>query len=173
MRRTGTARSRPSGSVPAQRLRRATLRRPRGLGQHPRLELHRRPERPQRPAVRARLVAAGAVLGGRRPGRRSGARPGGDAGLDPDQRQVVFLTVDDGWQRTPEAERFISDHHHLPITAFPLPMPAGADPDFFKRVTAVPGSSIQDHSVSHSDLSTLPLEQQQVEICDARDAIAR
>lgn len=94
------------------------------------------------------------------------------AGSIPTTDKVVFFTVDDGWQRTPEAERFIADHH-LPITAFPLPMPAGMDPDFFKRVTAVPGSSVQDHSVSHSDLSKLPLEQQQVEICDARDALTR
>ncbi|MFJ9771082.1 polysaccharide deacetylase family protein [Kitasatospora sp. NPDC101157] len=94
------------------------------------------------------------------------------AGSIPTTDKVVFFTVDDGWQRTPEAERFIAEHH-LPITAFPLPMPAGTDPDFFKRVTAVPGSSVQDHSVSHSDLSKLPLEQQQVEICDARDAMTR
>ncbi|MFI9321036.1 polysaccharide deacetylase family protein [Kitasatospora aureofaciens] len=94
------------------------------------------------------------------------------AGSIPTTDKVVFFTVDDGWQRTPEAERFIADHH-LPITAFPLPMPAGTDPDFFKRVTAAPGSSVQDHSVSHSDLSKLPLEQQQVEICDARDTMTR
>ncbi|MFF9642075.1 polysaccharide deacetylase family protein [Kitasatospora aureofaciens] len=94
------------------------------------------------------------------------------AGSIPTTDKVVFFTVDDGWQRTTEAERFIADHH-LPITAFPLPMPAGTDPDFFKRVTAVPGSSVQDHSVSHSDLSKLPLEQQQVEICDARDTMTR
>ncbi|MFE5580971.1 polysaccharide deacetylase family protein [Kitasatospora sp. NPDC056531] len=93
-------------------------------------------------------------------------------GSIPTSDKVVFFTVDDGWQRAPEAERFIADHH-LPITAFPLPMPAGTDPDFFKRVTSVPGSSIQDHSVSHSDLSKLPLEQQQVEVCDARDAMTR
>ncbi|MFJ9690956.1 polysaccharide deacetylase family protein [Kitasatospora sp. NPDC101183] len=86
--------------------------------------------------------------------------------------KVVFFTVDDGWQRTPEAEKFIADHH-LPITAFPLPMAAAADPSFFQRVTSVPGSSIQDHSVSHSDLSKLPLDQQQLEICDARDSLTR
>ncbi|MGW3074379.1 polysaccharide deacetylase family protein [Kitasatospora sp. NPDC001132] len=94
------------------------------------------------------------------------------AGSVPTDDKVVFFTVDDGWQRTPEAERFIADHR-LPITAFPLPMPAAADPAFFRRVTAVPGSSVQDHSVSHADLSKLPLEQQQVEICDARDAMTR
>ncbi|GHF33537.1 hypothetical protein GCM10018790_08990 [Kitasatospora xanthocidica] len=90
----------------------------------------------------------------------------------PTTDKVVFLTVDDGWQRSPEAEQFIADHR-LPITTFPLPMPAGTDPSFFKRVTAVPGSSVQDHSVSHSDLSKLPLDQQQVEICDARDTMTR
>ncbi|MEV7599583.1 polysaccharide deacetylase family protein [Kitasatospora sp. NPDC089797] len=98
--------------------------------------------------------------------------PATPAGSIPTTDKVVFFTVDDGWTRTPEAERFIADHH-LPITAFPLPMPAGTDPGFFQRVTAVPGSSVQDHSVSHSDLSKLPLEQQQVEICDARDAMTR
>ncbi|MFD2284417.1 polysaccharide deacetylase family protein [Streptomyces lusitanus] len=40
-------------------------------------------------------------------------------------------------------------------------------------MTAVPGSSVQNHSVSHRDLSTLPLAEQQAEICDARDAAAR
>ncbi|MEU6236890.1 polysaccharide deacetylase family protein [Kitasatospora sp. NPDC047058] len=86
--------------------------------------------------------------------------------------KVVFFTVDDGWQRTPEAERFIADHE-LPITAFPLPMPAAADPGFFRRVTAAPGSSVQDHSVSHADLTKLSPAEQQVEICDARDALTR
>ncbi|WP_223243750.1 polysaccharide deacetylase family protein [Streptomyces sp. CBMA156] len=94
------------------------------------------------------------------------------AGSVPTTDKVVFLTVDDGWQRTPEAEQFIADHR-LPITAFPLPMPAATDPAFFKRVTAVPGSSVQNHSVSHADLSQLPLERQQVEICDARDSLTR
>ncbi|WP_051829499.1 MULTISPECIES: polysaccharide deacetylase family protein [Streptomyces] len=94
------------------------------------------------------------------------------AGAVPTTDKVAFFTVDDGWQRTPEAEQFIADHR-LPITAFPLPMPAGTDPAFFRRVTAVPGSSIQDHSVSHSDLSKLPADQQQVEICDARDSLTR
>ncbi|MER8098826.1 polysaccharide deacetylase family protein [Kitasatospora sp. NPDC094016] len=98
--------------------------------------------------------------------------PAAAAGSVPTSDKVVFFTVDDGWQRTPEAEKVITDHR-LPITAFPLPMPAETDPDFFRRVTAVPGSSIQDHSVSHSDLSKLPLEQQQIEICDARDAMTR
>ncbi|WP_406206688.1 polysaccharide deacetylase family protein [Kitasatospora sp. NBC_01560] len=90
----------------------------------------------------------------------------------PTSDKVVFFTVDDGWQRTPEAEKFIADHQ-LPITAFPLPMPAATDPDFFRRVTAVPGSSIQDHSVSHPDLTTLSPAEQQVEICDARDSLTR
>ncbi|GAA2134902.1 hypothetical protein GCM10009760_12790 [Kitasatospora kazusensis] len=90
----------------------------------------------------------------------------------PTTDKVVFFTIDDGWYRTPEAEQFIADHH-LPITAFPLPMPSGFDPDYFKRVTAVPGSSIQDHSVSHRDLTTLSLAEQQAEICSARDTDLR
>ncbi|MET9611514.1 polysaccharide deacetylase family protein [Kitasatospora indigofera] len=90
----------------------------------------------------------------------------------PTTDNVVFFTIDDGWQRTPEAEQVIAAEK-LPVTAFPLPMPSGFEPGFFKRVTAVPGSSVQNHSVSHRDLSTLPLAEQQAEICDARDAAAR
>lgn len=86
--------------------------------------------------------------------------------------RVVFFTIDDGWQRSPEAARFIADHR-LPVTAFPLPMPSGFDPDYFKAVTAVPGSSVQDHSVSHRDLTTLSLAEQQAEICSARDTDLR
>ncbi|GAA0689676.1 hypothetical protein GCM10010193_49910 [Kitasatospora atroaurantiaca] len=86
----------------------------------------------------------------------------------PTGEKLVFLTIDDGWQRTPEAAQFIADHR-LPITAFPLPMPSGFEPDYFRRVTAVPGSSVQDHSVSHRDLTTLSPTEQQAEICSARD----
>ncbi|MFB7471878.1 polysaccharide deacetylase family protein [Kitasatospora sp. NPDC056184] len=90
----------------------------------------------------------------------------------PTSDKVVFFTVDDGWQTTPEAEKFITDHQ-LPITAFPLPMAAAANPGYFQRVTAVPGSSVQNHSVSHPDLTKLSPAEQQVEICDARDALTR
>jgi peptidoglycan/xylan/chitin deacetylase (PgdA/CDA1 family) len=86
----------------------------------------------------------------------------------PTADRVVFFTIDDGWYRTPEAARFIADHQ-LPITAFPLPMPSGFQPDYFRQVTAVPGSSIQDHTVSHRDLTTLSPAEQQAEICSARD----
>ncbi|MFJ4674667.1 MULTISPECIES: polysaccharide deacetylase family protein [unclassified Kitasatospora] len=88
----------------------------------------------------------------------------------PTDDEVVFLTVDDGWTRTPEAARLIADRA-LPVTAFPLPMPEGFEPDYFRRVTAAPGSSIQDHGVSHRDLTTLSPAEQQAEICDARDAV--
>lgn len=98
--------------------------------------------------------------------------PAAAASSVPTSDKVVFFTVDDGWSRPADAEKFLADHH-LPITTFPLPMPAAADPSYFKRVTAVPGSSVQDHSVSHTDLSKLTLEQQQVEICDARDSLTR
>ncbi|MGW4381205.1 polysaccharide deacetylase family protein [Kitasatospora sp. NPDC004531] len=88
----------------------------------------------------------------------------------PTSDKAVFLTIDDGWFRTPEAAQLIADRK-LPVTAFPLPMPEGFEPDYFRRITAAPGSSIQNHSVSHRDLTTLSPAEQQAEICDARDAI--
>ncbi|GAA4871723.1 polysaccharide deacetylase family protein [Kitasatospora terrestris] len=89
----------------------------------------------------------------------------------PTTDKAVFITIDDGWARTPEAARLIADRQ-VPVTAFPLPMPQGFEPDYFKKVTAVAGSSVQDHSVSHRDLTTLTPAEQQAEICDARDAAA-
>ncbi|MFI1521333.1 polysaccharide deacetylase family protein [Kitasatospora cineracea] len=88
----------------------------------------------------------------------------------PTTDKVVFLTVDDGWFRTSEAAQLIADRK-LPVTVFPLPMPEGFEPDYFSKVTAAPGSAIEDHSVSHRDLTTLSPAEQQAEICDARDAV--
>ncbi|RKE22457.1 polysaccharide deacetylase family protein [Streptomyces sp. TLI_171] len=88
----------------------------------------------------------------------------------PTEDKVVFITIDDGWTRTSEAAQLIADQQ-VPVTAFPLPMPEGFEPDYFSRVTAAPGSAVQDHSVSHRDLTTLPPAEQQAEICDARDAV--
>ncbi|BFV56104.1 hypothetical protein KCMC57_up12080 [Kitasatospora sp. CMC57] len=90
----------------------------------------------------------------------------------PTTDKVVFFTVDDGWQRPADAVRF-TETNRLPVTAFALPMPAGADPEYFRRITAVPGSSIEAHTVSHRDLTTLSAAEQQAEICDARDAVTR
>ncbi|WP_457031451.1 polysaccharide deacetylase family protein [Kitasatospora sp. P5_F3] len=90
----------------------------------------------------------------------------------PTQDKVVFFTIDDGWARAADAAQFI-ETNKLPVTAFPLPMPSGFEPDYFKRITAVPGSSVEAHSVSHRDLTTLSAAEQQAEICDARDAAAK
>nr|WP_255519127.1 polysaccharide deacetylase family protein [Kitasatospora sp. SID7827] len=83
---------------------------------------------------------------------------------------VVFITIDDGWTRDPAVLQLLADRK-VPVTAFPLPMPEGFEPDYFAKATAVPGSAIEDHSVSHRDLTGLSLAEQQAEICDARDAV--
>ncbi|WP_051731642.1 polysaccharide deacetylase family protein [Kitasatospora phosalacinea] len=88
----------------------------------------------------------------------------------PTEDGVVFVTIDDGWTRDPAAVRLIADRK-VPVTAFPLPMPEGFEPDYFARATAVPGSTIEDHGVSHRDLTTLSPAEQQAEVCDARDAV--
>ncbi|MFJ8041915.1 polysaccharide deacetylase family protein [Kitasatospora sp. NPDC096147] len=89
------------------------------------------------------------------------------------QDKKVFFTIDDGWARPADVVSFV-EANHLPVTTFPLSMPIGFEPDYFQRVSgAGTGGSVEAHSVSHRDLTTLPLAEQQAEICDARDVITK
>jgi peptidoglycan/xylan/chitin deacetylase (PgdA/CDA1 family) len=82
---------------------------------------------------------------------------------------VVFVTIDDGWTRSPEAYDAIRARS-WPVTSFPLPSPLSADPAYYETIGSP--SSFGTHTVNHLNLTTLSYAGQQSEICGGRDAVA-
>jgi peptidoglycan/xylan/chitin deacetylase (PgdA/CDA1 family) len=77
--------------------------------------------------------------------------------------KVVFLGIDDGLVRDPA----VLDHarrHRIPFTAFLTEDMADAEPDYWRRAVAA-GGTIQSHTVSHPDLTTLGLAGLRREVC--------
>ncbi|MBH1938093.1 polysaccharide deacetylase family protein [Streptomyces sp. AV19] len=84
---------------------------------------------------------------------------------------VVFVTIDDGWHRDPDAARILLDRR-VPATLFLLPDAVAQDTGYFRALVtrgraAVPGN----HTLSHPDLTTLDGAGQRKEICGARDRL--
>ena len=88
----------------------------------------------------------------------------------PTTEPVVFLTVDDGWVQTPEESIWLTQHH-LPFTLFLTDNGIKNNYKFFQLLQSA-GMSIEDHTVSHPDLTRLTLDQQKAEICGAADKYA-
>jgi peptidoglycan/xylan/chitin deacetylase (PgdA/CDA1 family) len=77
--------------------------------------------------------------------------------------KVVFLGIDDGLVRDPA----VLDHlggHRIPFVAFLTQNMAEAEPAFWRRAVAA-GGTIQSHTVSHPDLTTLGLAGLRREVC--------
>ncbi|WP_062345652.1 polysaccharide deacetylase family protein [Herbidospora yilanensis] len=102
----------------------------------------------------------------------------------PTERNVVFLTIDDGWEQDPGFARIVRERG-IPITVFPTRdavearggqeagqgwtyVGAGGWP-YFKDL----GVAIENHTLTHPDLRTLGLEAQKAEICGAAKTIRR
>jgi peptidoglycan/xylan/chitin deacetylase (PgdA/CDA1 family) len=85
----------------------------------------------------------------------------------PTDKPVVFLGIDDGLVRSTETFTWLVSHK-LPFTLFLEDDLASKDYDYFREIQDA-GMTIQDHTISHADLSTLNLEQQKAEICGSAD----
>jgi peptidoglycan/xylan/chitin deacetylase (PgdA/CDA1 family) len=85
----------------------------------------------------------------------------------PTDKPVVFLGIDDGLVKSPEAKNWLIAHH-LPFTLFLEDDLVKNDYDYFRDLQDA-GMSIQDHTITHADLATLSFEQQKAEICGAAD----
>jgi peptidoglycan/xylan/chitin deacetylase (PgdA/CDA1 family) len=81
---------------------------------------------------------------------------------------VVFLTIDDGVSRTAEVADALADLG-APATLFLLDQPITLDAPFFRDL---PGTLVEAHTRSHTDLRGQPQEEQQAEICGNADTIA-
>jgi peptidoglycan/xylan/chitin deacetylase (PgdA/CDA1 family) len=87
----------------------------------------------------------------------------------PTDKPVVFLGIDDGLVKSPDAKDWLLSHK-LPFTLFLEDDLVKGDYDYFRDLQAA-GMTIEDHTISHPDLTTLTLDQQKAEICGAADAM--
>lgn len=88
----------------------------------------------------------------------------------PTSDPVVFLTIDDGWFLEPAVVDFLRASG-IPVTLFLLPQAARQDPAYFQAIQGL-GASVQDHTIVHPHLVTLPVEDQAAEICAGADELA-
>nr|WP_106437664.1 polysaccharide deacetylase family protein [Kitasatospora setae] len=87
----------------------------------------------------------------------------------PTADKVVFITIDDGAEKDPEFVRMLTDLK-VPITMFLTKDVIKADYGYFKPLQAL-GNSIQNHTVSHPQMSRIPAAQQKAQVCDDQAAL--
>ncbi|WP_427017334.1 polysaccharide deacetylase family protein [Pseudarthrobacter sp. P1] len=86
----------------------------------------------------------------------------------PTQQKVVFLTIDDGANKTAQ-EIALLKSNKIKATLFLAQAFINDNPDFFKGFQT-DGSMVEDHSVGHLlNLVQLPYSQQKAEICGMAD----
>ena len=86
------------------------------------------------------------------------------------KQPVVFLTIDDGIVKDPTAIAFIK-RHHLVASLFLNDSKVADNYSYFKTLKTS-GSTIENHTVNHPDLTRLSYVQQKKEICDNADRFA-
>jgi len=87
----------------------------------------------------------------------------------PTDQKVVFLTLDDGLVRKPEAQKLL-DEYNIKAPMFLNDEYARADPPYFKKLLKT-GLTIGSHTVDHADLTTLGYDGQVAEICTNADTL--
>lgn len=85
----------------------------------------------------------------------------------PTSQPVVFLTIDDGWTKTEETQKWLLKHR-LPATLFLINDAIKSNYDYFKALQAA-GMSIENHTLTHPNLAKVQLARQQAEICGTAD----
>ncbi|MEV7444908.1 polysaccharide deacetylase family protein [Streptomyces sp. NPDC091204] len=88
----------------------------------------------------------------------------------PTSEKVVFITIDDGWNHDPEAARILLEKR-VPVTLFLLPGATSYDTGYFTRLTEEGRASVENHTVSHPDLTTLDAVGKDAEVCGAGERI--
>jgi peptidoglycan/xylan/chitin deacetylase (PgdA/CDA1 family) len=82
------------------------------------------------------------------------------------EQRVAFITIDDGWTKDPDVVTLLRAAH-VPFTMFLTTNAIRDNPQFFLALSAV-GGEIEDHTVSHPELTHETYDQQRHEICDSR-----
>ncbi|MGV9563571.1 polysaccharide deacetylase family protein [Streptomyces sp. NPDC003480] len=81
----------------------------------------------------------------------------------PTSQKVVFITVDDGLEKDPKFVEMIRDLK-IPITMFLMNDAIKSDYGYFKPLQAM-GNHIQNHTLHHPAMNTIPLARQKQEVC--------
>lgn len=81
----------------------------------------------------------------------------------PTSQKVVFITVDDGQEKDPKFVEMMRDLK-IPITMFLMNDAVKSDYAYFKQLQAL-GNPIENHTLHHPEMSTIPLGRQKEEVC--------
>ncbi|QKW08651.1 polysaccharide deacetylase family protein [Streptomyces sp. NA04227] len=102
---------------------------------------------------------------------------GGDAGLPPvftgvpTKEKIVFLTIDDGYEKDPAFLRMTSELR-IPYSAFLSDYVIKDDYAYFRRMRDS-GVTLSNHTLHHPDLRELSYAEQRREICGMQDVMAK
>lgn len=88
----------------------------------------------------------------------------------PVQDKVVFITIDDGWEKDAGFVRLIREQR-IPVTLFLANMAVKKDYGYFRELQQA-GALIEDHTMTHPYLPRLSYARQKQEICDAATVYA-
>ncbi|MDF3300157.1 polysaccharide deacetylase family protein [Streptomyces tropicalis] len=89
----------------------------------------------------------------------------------PTSQKVVFITVDDGLEKDPRFVRMMRDLK-IPITMFLMNNAIKSDYGYFKALQAM-GNHIQNHTLSHPPMNTIPLARQKEEVCGDQKVLTK
>jgi peptidoglycan/xylan/chitin deacetylase (PgdA/CDA1 family) len=82
---------------------------------------------------------------------------------------VAFLTIDDGWIRTPEAPTLMQQAK-IPVTLFLTIDAIRADPGYFTRLQGE-GAVIEAHTITHKEMKGMAYDRQKHEVCGSADQL--
>ncbi|MFE9448462.1 polysaccharide deacetylase family protein [Streptomyces sp. NPDC006739] len=89
----------------------------------------------------------------------------------PTSQKVVFITVDDGLEKDPKFVEMLRDLK-VPITMFLMNDAIKSDYGYFKPLQAM-GNHIQNHTLHHPAMNTVPLARQKEEVCGDQKILTR
>jgi peptidoglycan/xylan/chitin deacetylase (PgdA/CDA1 family) len=89
----------------------------------------------------------------------------------PTSQKVVFVTVDDGLEKDPKFIEMMRDLK-VPITMFLMNDAIKSDYAYFRALQAM-GDHIQNHTLHHPPMNTLPLARQKDEVCGDQKILTR
>jgi peptidoglycan/xylan/chitin deacetylase (PgdA/CDA1 family) len=85
----------------------------------------------------------------------------------PTTNKVIFLGIDDGIVRDPAVVDLLRQAN-IPFTMFLVKGEADAGTDYFRQLQAV-GGVVEDHTITHPDLTKVSYGQLQTEVCGSLD----